>query len=101
MGEPSGRDVGLMPEKGGKGRKMGVGKASDTAQLLRKSQPGPWEPGAKAAHQKQSMSTDQWAAHTSALEFLQDPDSAPGGGSFESKISTGFLSGESRRRRDG
>ena len=101
MGESSGQDVGLISEKGGERKEDGGGKSLRHSAALRKSQPGPWgTPEQRLPVRNIPCPADQWAAHTSALEFLQDPDSAPGGGGFESKISTCFLSGESRRRRD-
>lgn len=101
MGEPSGQDVSLMPEKGGERKKDGGRKSLRQRSSKKVSARPMGNPGAKAAHQKQSMSGRSVGCPHQCLEFLQDPDSVPGGGSFESKISTGFLSGESRRRRDG
>lgn len=89
-----------MPEKGGKEERWGRKSLRHSA-ALRKSQPGPWgTPEQRLPIRNSPCLADQWAATPSALEFLQDPDSVPGG-SFESKITLGFLSGESRRRRDG
>lgn len=102
MGEPSGQDAGLIPEKGGERKEDGGGKSLRHSAALRKCQPGPWGTlEQRLPIRNLPCPGDQWAAHTSALEFLQDPDSAPGEGGFERKISTCFLSGESRRRRDG